>query len=226
MIKLSKNSIDSILFNLPKFISTVKLVSTRYNIAMDGTLLYQLLERISNLLRAEERKVGSEAGLQTVHLQVLYYLSCCNNYSDTPAAVTDYLCATKGTVSQTIKVLESKNYLVKEVDLKDRRLVHLRLTEAGRDLLAQVIPPPLFTDALEAMPLEQSKSLEAKLMEFLIYLQRANHSHTFGECKTCNFFTHEQDGYRCGLTQESLIMSETSKICREHEFLQISDDQV
>lgn len=193
---------------------------------MDETLLYQLLERISNLLRAEERRIGSEAGLQTVHLQVLYYLSCCNNYSDTPAAVTDYLCATKGTVSQTIKVLESKNYLVKEVDLKDRRLVHLRLTEAGRSLLTQVIPPPLFSTALEAMPSEQSKSLEAKLMEFLIYLQRANRSHSFGECKTCNFFTHEEHSYRCGLTQEPLIMSETSKICREHEFPKLLDDQV
>jgi hypothetical protein len=42
---------------------------------MNNTFLYQLLERIGNLLRAEQRLVGNEFGLQEVHLQVLLYLS-------------------------------------------------------------------------------------------------------------------------------------------------------
>lgn len=64
--------------------------------------LYALLERIGNLLRAEERAAGLRHGPQPVHLQALRYVQSCNRYSNTPAALTEYLGLTKGTVSQTL----------------------------------------------------------------------------------------------------------------------------
>ena len=88
----------------------------------------QLIEQLGNLLRAEERQAGSVHGLQPVHLQALHYLLRCNRYSDLPASVTDYLGLTKGTVSQTLLVLEKKRYIEKHPDVADRRSVHLALT--------------------------------------------------------------------------------------------------
>ena len=96
---------------------------------MNQTNLYPLIERIGNLLRTELRKSGHDLGLQPVHLEALHFLSICNRYSDTPMAVTDYLGATKGTVSQTLKVLETKGYLTKVVDVKDRRVQHLKVSK-------------------------------------------------------------------------------------------------
>ncbi|MDJ0535002.1 MAG: MarR family winged helix-turn-helix transcriptional regulator [Xenococcaceae cyanobacterium MO_207.B15] len=184
---------------------------------MDNTLLYQLLERIGNLLRAEQRLVGNEFGLQEVHLQVLLYLSQCNRYSNTPLGVTEYLNATKGTVSQSLKVLEKKGYIVKEADAKDRRVVHLILTAQGKKLLKQFIPPSLFTNAIKELSDEQLNSLETQLSLLLVKLQKANQSRSFGVCHTCRFFLQEEDGFRCGLTQESLSHDDSFRICREHE---------
>ena len=184
---------------------------------MNNTLLYQLLERISNLLRAEQRLVGHELGLQEVHLQVLLYLSRCNRYSNTPLGVTDYLNATKGTISQSLKVLEKKGYIVKEADAKDRRVVHLILTTQGQKLLKQVVPPSLFTNAVKELSDQQLKSLATQLSLLLGKLQKANRARSFGVCHTCRFFLQEEDGFRCGLTQEALSHNDSLRICREHE---------
>ena len=184
---------------------------------MDNLLLYQLLERIGNLLRVEQRLVGNEFGLQEVHLQVLFYLSRCNRYSNTPIAVTDYLNATKGTVSQSLKVLEKKGYILKEADPKDRRVVHLILTTKGQELLKQIVPPSLFTDAVKELTDQQVKSLEMQLSLLLSSLQRANRSRSFGVCRTCRFLLREEEGFRCGLTQEPLSNDDSFRICREHE---------
>ena len=69
--------------------------------------IYEYLERIANLLRTDTRKLGVGKGLQPVQMEALHYLSCCNRYSNTPVAVSDYLGLTKGTVSQTLGVLEN-----------------------------------------------------------------------------------------------------------------------
>lgn len=198
--KICQGSIESILYFL-----------------MDNIFLYQLLERINNLLRAEQRLVGNEFGLQEVHLQVLLYLSKCNRYSNTPLGVTEYLSSTKGTVSQSIKVLEKNGYIVKQADDKDRRVVHLVLTEQGKKVLKQAIPPPLFLKAVEEITLRQAEDLEKLLTQVLTSLQQANQLRSFGVCQTCRFFTEEDKGFRCGLTKEPLSKEDSFLICREHE---------
>ena len=76
---------------------------------MEKVDVFDLIERIAALIRSEERKKCTAVGLQTVHLQALNYLSRCNKYSDTPAALTNYLGMTKGTVSQSLSLLEKAN---------------------------------------------------------------------------------------------------------------------
>ncbi len=80
---------------------------------MNTLVTQQLLERLASLLRSENRQMLVEFGLQPVQFEVLQYLSICNRYSDTPMAVTEFFGQTKGTVSQTLKVLEKKNLLEK-----------------------------------------------------------------------------------------------------------------
>ena len=184
---------------------------------MGETNLYQLLERLGNLLRTEVRKAGAKAGLQPVHLQALHYLSQCNRYSDTPAAVTDYLGATKGTVSQTLSILEKKGYIEKRTDVNDRRVQHLELTESAHALLQMSLPPKFFTKAESKLMETDAGGAVQFLTQLLRELQYANQSKTFGVCKTCHFFQSHNLGYQCGLTSELLQENDIVKICREHQ---------
>ncbi len=184
--------------------------------AMDNTNLYALIERIGNLLRTEIRKAGIDLGLQPVHLQALSYLAKCNRYSDTPAAVTDYLGATKGTVSQTLKVLEKKAYITKVADAGDKRVQHLQVSESGHQVLASCIPPSAFHKAGDTIDEMDCNQLADLLTRMLREMQKANHSKTFGVCKSCYLYRFGETQNYCGLTQEALSQSDSEKICREH----------
>jgi DNA-binding MarR family transcriptional regulator len=179
--------------------------------------LYQLIERIGNLLRTEVRKTGGSFGLQPVHLQALYYLSQCNRYSDTPAAVTDYLGTTKGTVSQSLQVLEKKGYIDKKTDTRDRRVQHLTVSERGQRVLMEILPPPVFREAASRVSERDHTEAVRLLTRLLTELQRSNRSKTFGVCNSCGFFRSDGQSHHCGLTQETLSDSDIEKICREHE---------
>jgi MarR family transcriptional regulator, organic hydroperoxide resistance regulator len=184
--------------------------------AMSAESLYALLERISNLLRNEERAVGQEHGLQPVHLQALHYLSVCNRYSNTPAGLTEYLGLTKGTVSQTIALLEGKGLLEKESSSTDRRVTHLHLTGEGRALLGALLPPALFSRTLEGLP-DGGRGLEASLTGLLRALLVTHAQPSFGVCASCRHFQREPQGrFRCGLTQEPLSRADSALLCREH----------
>jgi DNA-binding MarR family transcriptional regulator len=83
---------------------------------VESKLTYDYVERLSELLRIDSRQAGADHGLQPVQLEALHYLSICNRYSDTPAAVTESLGQTKGTVSKTLRVLKRKGLLSKQLD--------------------------------------------------------------------------------------------------------------
>ena len=178
--------------------------------------LYRIIERMAALIRSEERKKCTEFGIQAVHLQVLDYLFRCNRYSDTPAALTNYLGMTKGTVSQTLLLLERKGFIKKVADLTDKRMVHLHLIAEGRAVLEKAAPNELFHKAATILEKQYPEMQEDAYVRALTALQKAHHSYSFGLCKTCKYFTETPDGFRCGLTKESLTQEDSEKICQEH----------
>ena len=139
----------------------VKLVSIRYNNPMnEGAKIASLIERLGNLLRAGERSSGQ--GLLPVHVQMLSYLSVCNRYSDTPAAVTEFVGATKGTTSQSIGVLERKGYLRKRPDDGDGRVIHLSLTAKGKRFVVLSGAERVVYDADPKAVPDEAKHLQRK----------------------------------------------------------------
>lgn len=186
---------------------------------MEKATIFDVIERMSALIRSEERKKCTEFGLQVVHLQVLDYLSRCNKYSDTPAALANYLGMTRGTVSQTLLLLEKKGYVQKTTDTVDRRVVHLNLLPDGRAMLEQARPSELFNQAADLLRQDSLGHYDETLASVLTALQKSNKSHTFGLCKTCQYFTLLPDGHLCGLTKETLTEEDSGKICQEHSVL-------
>lgn len=184
---------------------------------METVDVFDLIERMSALIRSEERKKCAVLGLQAVHLQALNYISRCNKYSDTPAALTNYLGMTRGTVSQTLSLLEKKGYIKKTSDTHDRRIVHLALLPEGRTTLEKARPAELFIKA--ATLLEKNGDIsgyETLFANALTALQKANRSQSFGLCRTCHYFTTTGNGFLCGLTKQPLSQSDSEKICQEH----------
>jgi DNA-binding MarR family transcriptional regulator len=180
--------------------------------------LYDVLERICNLIRGELRAYGVQHGLQPVQLDALAYLVQCNRYSDTPHAVTEFLGLTKGTVSQSLKVLEAKGLVRKIPDKSDKRVVHLKPTTRGRRLVGQAIPGRRLAEGLAMVNHPDNADLSKMLGELLRGIQHANGLKSFGACRSCRFNRKTRTGFLCGLTSEPLSADDTLKICREHEY--------
>src|SRR5258708_13661518 len=89
-------------------------------------VLLELVERLGNLMRTELRKSGGDEALQPVHLQALIYLSKANRYSNTPQPLAEYLGLTKGTVSQTLLLLDRRGLIHQFEAHIDRPAVHPR----------------------------------------------------------------------------------------------------
>jgi MarR family transcriptional regulator, negative regulator of the multidrug operon emrRAB len=181
---------------------------------MEKIDIFDLIERMSALIRSEERRKCTELGLQPVHLQVMDYLSRCNRYSDTPAALANYLGMTRGTVSQTLLLLEKKGYIKKTADVNDKRMVHLSLLTEGDTLLNNASPIDLYSQASAIF--KENNNQENVFVNALTALQKANKSQSFGLCKTCKYFTVTSDGFVCALTKEQLSQRDSEKICQEH----------
>jgi len=221
-------SIESILkLIVTSYLDIVKLISTRYYSRMKeksgrSYQLYNFVERLSNLLRAEGWRVGKTHGLQPIQLQMLGYLTICNRYSNTPAGVAEYFGLTKGTVSQSLIALETQGLIGKQADSKDGRVVHILVTTAGQLIVDEDLPPALLCTALNELSTAEQEQATHLLKRLLVALQKAHQTRSFGVCSSCRYHQVEgSDSFRCGLTQEPLTNEEIGLICREHQSAEI-----
>ncbi len=96
-----------------------------------------LLERLGALIQQSVRDDAARHGLLPIDIQVWHYLMRAHRYSDLPIAIAEYFGITRGTVSQTIAVLERKGLLTKEPDAQHGKRVHLKLTSLGESVLGE-----------------------------------------------------------------------------------------
>lgn len=175
--------------------------------------LRDLLEHLSLILRADGRRT---AGLLPTHRALLRYLARANRYSDTPRAAAMYLGQTKGTVSQSLGLLERKGFVKKVPDPADRRVVRLHLTAKGRRAVGR--DPDGAEAALTRLSAAEGAGAADALQLVLRSLQATTGGRPFGTCQTCRWFLREQSGMRCAATREALEEAETDLLCVKHEW--------
>ncbi|QPJ62956.1 MAG: MarR family transcriptional regulator [Candidatus Nitronauta litoralis] len=185
---------------------------------MDAELFYDYIERISSFFRSEIRLAGIDYDLHPIQLNALFYLHRCNRYSDTHQGVSDYFGLTKGTVSQTLKSLESKGLIQKKKDMADGRVFHLKVTSEGIKVIEKFLPTQTGEKALKKLPERTQKQLLENLRLLLQAMQKSNAMRPFGICRNCRFNQKKGAGrYFCGLTEEALSRTDIELLCREYE---------
>src|SRR5213592_2984866 len=123
---------------------------------------------------SELRKAGSDETLQPVHVQALIYITKANRYSNTPQALADYLGLTKGTVSQTLLVLDRRGLIERYQDDVDRRVVRLRLSGDGEQLLSDSQPTLAWQNATRNISPNRIRNAVSALREALVTMQEDN----------------------------------------------------
>lgn len=178
--------------------------------------------RIAALAERLARLLGTEAhtdDLLPVQWEAMRYLERANRFSRTAGALTAFLGLTKGTVSQTLKTLETRGLVRKQADAKDRRRVRLALTARGRKFLGKD-PLTKTVDAVEALPDSARQGLSTGLELLLSARLAAQDRQPFGQCRDCVYFARRHtDGnpHYCQLLDEKLSAGDADAICIEQQ---------
>ncbi len=177
----------------------------------------QLIDRLERLVRAGE----AIDGLKPAQWEALRYIARANRFSRTPAALADYLGATRGTVSQTLIALEQKGHLTRSPSPRDGRAIDVTLTPRGRRLLAD--------DPLNSLAADLAANDADTLTVLVGGLRAALHAHitrnggrAFGACHTCRHFQRNytptgRAPHHCALLDEPLSEGDSNAICCEQE---------
>lgn len=182
----------------------------------DSRMIAWPLERLARVLRAREH----DGGLNPAQREALRYLARANRFSNTPGALTRYLGATKGTISQTVMALERKGLIAKAArDAK--KSVRLTLTDKGREALADD-PWVQLEHAIEALGGKTRRRMQRGIAELLDREVTRGGLASFGICSSCRFFRErgrEGDArgpHLCMLFEDALSNDDTGRICIEH----------
>ncbi|MFF4775938.1 MarR family winged helix-turn-helix transcriptional regulator [Microtetraspora fusca] len=130
------------------------------------------LNRCSALLRQASDALLGEEGLTRPEFDVLAALRRVGGEL-TPSRLARETFASGAAVTKRVRVLEREGLVARRVDGRDRRVVHLSLTERGRELIDRLLPEQLALEAalLAGLDPERRDRLAAALGELLVTLE-------------------------------------------------------
>jgi DNA-binding MarR family transcriptional regulator len=173
------------------------------------------LERLARLIR----QASHAQGLKPVQWEALRYLARANRFSNSPLALSKYLGTTKGTVSQSLLVLEKKGLVSKTDREGNQRSISLEITEAGQAAL-RLDPKLGLTNDVEALKPKIKKRFAKGLRELLDAERQRQHQPNFGPCGVCRYFRERRQvdvkaPHWCMNFEQPLTQAESTLICVE-----------
>ncbi len=170
----------------------------------------ELIDRIGRMGAAD----GWNGDINPTQRAALAYLARANRFSRAPSHAADYLCATRGTVSQTLKALARKGLIVEQRSTTDKRSISYAVTDIGQHVLTQ---DAALDAALKQLPPAEVAILNGSLQKLVKGVLQQRAGRTFGLCRTCRYHETNANGARCALLDVDLRPFETNEICHEHE---------
>ncbi len=165
---------------------------------------------IKRLARVDENEAW-KSDLKPAQRTALEYLGRANRFSRKPSHIADFLGSTRGTVSQTLKALAEKGFIIEEqCPETDGRSKSYVLTAKGAERLAM---SDTLTDALDGIPREKLLEIALTLRPVLNKVLLKKQQRDFGLCRRCKHFEKLGEGAACQWLEADLTAQETTQIC-------------
>lgn len=127
--------------------------------ARDAQDVLRAIRRIIRAVDIHSKRVARESGLTLPQLVVLLAIRDLGEV--TTRTISAHASLSQATVTTILDNLEARNLVVRDRSLRDRRIVHPRLTDTGRAVIASA-PPVMreaFTAAFAALAPETRRTL-------------------------------------------------------------------
>ncbi|HRP90919.1 MAG TPA: MarR family winged helix-turn-helix transcriptional regulator [Edaphocola sp.] len=176
------------------------------------------LERISEAFRVLLWNESKENSLSPIQIQILIFVYFHSQEKCKVGYLADEFNMTKATISDSVKVLLSKDLVAKETDPIDTRSYSLSLTTEGKKI---AIKASFFASSIE-QPLEklneEQKTVMLNGLLKLIYdLNKSGIITIQRMCFTCSNYQVDKGVHYCKLLKSQLAERELRVDCPEHE---------
>ncbi len=176
------------------------------------------LERLGEGFRTLLWEKAKVLGISPIQIQILIFVQFHSDEKCKVSYLAQEFRLTKATISEAVKSLEFKGFIVRQPEILDTRSHTIHLTEAGRSAVAQTayFANPMLkslvkiSDTEKGILLEQMLSLIGQLQEAgIISIQRM--------CFSCRFYQKNDTGHFCQFLKMSLKNIELRVDCGEFE---------
>lgn len=176
------------------------------------------LERVSEAFRVLLWNESKENALSPIQIQILIFIYFHVTEKCKVGYLADEFNLSKATISDSVKVLLTKELVIKEADSMDTRSYSLSLTNEGKKLAKKA---SLFASSIEQpiekLTMEQKKIMLDGLLNLIFKLNKSGIITIQRMCFTCSNYSNENGFHYCKLIQKQLADSDLRLDCPEHD---------
>lgn len=176
------------------------------------------LERISEAFRISISEENKKHNLSNIQIQILIFLLFHNKSLRTLTSLSEEFSISKASLSDSVKSLESKGYIIKEKNLLDFRSSSINLTEKGKEMAEEVSK---FGNKIESIisviPKDKKDLLLSSLLTVIHELYLGGIISVKRICVNCSYFIENKtsDEHYCTLLNKTLKTNELKVDCKE-----------
>lgn len=180
------------------------------------------LERISEAFRVLLWTESKDSSLSPIQIQILIFLLFHSQEKCKVSYLSEEFNMTKATISDSVKVLISKNLITKASVLIDSRSYTIALTDAGRQIaekasfFASAVEKPI-----EKFPEEQKAVLLNGLLKVIYELNKSGIITIQRMCFSCIHYKEDKGIHFCNLLNMELTDTQLRVDCPEHEKIKL-----
>ncbi len=176
------------------------------------------LERISEVFRILLWDHAKKNGLSPIQIQILIFLAYHKKVLCTVSYLAMEFNLTKPTISDAVRVLDKKGYIIKDYSSDDSRSYAILLSDLGKEM---VVSTETFTNPIgEELNTIEKSDLESlfKSLSTLIFKLNSNGILTIQRmCFGCKFYDKSGTKDYCQLMEKELFSTDIRLDCPEFE---------
>jgi DNA-binding MarR family transcriptional regulator len=176
------------------------------------------LERLSEVFKTLLWDKAKKHGISPIQIQLLLFISEHSEQLCNVSKLAREFNLTKPTVSDAIKVLNNKGFLIKDYSSTDQRSYSLGLSNSGKQLMKDISDyNQLVKKALRKESPSALTGMFSTLSKLIFELNQMGVLKVQRTCFACRFYTSKNKEHYCNLLETNLKSDEIRLDCQEFE---------
>lgn len=177
------------------------------------------LERISEAFKVSLWNENKKYGISPTQLQILTFLLFHTEDLRTISNLAAEFNSTKASISDSVKTLEKKGYIVRNKSLKDFRISFISLTPEGKEIAQDVSKFANYMEEIvNTMPVYKKEVFLEMLLKLIHELFLKGIISIQRMCLTCSFYKKDDEGkYTCALMNIPIKAPDLRVDCHHYE---------